>query len=182
MDESPFSISISSEQLDNLGRKLHLTKLPDELQDADWDYGAPLTDIRRLVDRWKSGFDWRKHEAALNMELPQFTRDIAVEGFRDIERALCTQEKRPERGDSAIVWPGSFIEVRKMMPRLTTVTPGHPSFHVVAFSLPGYGFSEAPSKKGFRTPQYAEVGNKLMLALGYNEYVTQGGDASTTRI
>jgi hypothetical protein len=65
----------------------------------------------------------------------------------------------------------------------------HPSFHVVALSLPGYGFSEAPKKPGFDIPQFAEVytvvlssicsgtdsklcqvGNKLMLSLGYNEY------------
>ncbi|KAJ7282441.1 Alpha/Beta hydrolase protein [Mycena rebaudengoi] len=179
MAESPFSISISSEQLENLGRKLHLTKLPDELQDADWDYGAPLTDIRRLVDRWKSGYDWRKHEAALNMELPQFTRDIAVEGFGTLNVHYVHKKSVLDEAIPLLFvhgWPGSFIEVRKMMPLLTTVTPGHPSFHVVALSLPGYGFSEAPSKKGFRTPQYAEVGNKLMLALGYNEYVTQGGD------
>ncbi|KAJ7082968.1 Alpha/Beta hydrolase protein [Mycena epipterygia] len=51
-----------------------------------------------------------------------------------------------------------------------------PSFHVVVLGLPGYGFSEAPSTQGFDIAQYAEVGNKLMLALGYNEYVTQGGD------
>ncbi len=30
-----------------------------------------------------------------------------------------------------------------------TELPEHPSFHVVALSLPGYGFSEAPKKRGF---------------------------------
>jgi len=33
------------------------------------------------VAYWKDGYDWRKHEAQLNDELPQFTRDIEVEGF-----------------------------------------------------------------------------------------------------
>jgi len=73
-------------------------------------------------------------------------------------------------------WPGSFIEVRKILPLLVQADAEHPSFHVVALSLPGYGFSEAPKKPGFDIPQFAEVGNKLMLSLGYNEYVTQGGD------
>jgi len=73
-------------------------------------------------------------------------------------------------------WPGSFLEVRKILPLLVEQSPEHPSFHVVALSLPGYGFSEAPKKQGFEFTQYAEVGNKLMIALGYNEYVTQGGD------
>jgi len=59
---------------------------------------------------------------------------------------------------------------------LSQKSADHPSFHVVVLGLPGFGFSEAPSTKGFDMAQYAEVGNKLMLALGYNEYVTQGGD------
>lgn len=55
-------------------------------------------------------------------------------------------------------------------------TDGSPSFHVVAPSLPNYGFSSAPSKPGFGIPQYAEVCHKLMLKLGYSLYATQGGD------
>lgn len=84
--------------------------------------------------------------------------------------------------------PGHFLEVRKMLPILTAVSSDHPSFHGVALSLPGFGFSEAPEKKGFAGPRFAEVctlnigngryverlssqvGNKLMLALGYEEY------------
>lgn len=59
---------------------------------------------------------------------------------------------------------------------LVEASPDHPNFDIVAFSLPGYAFSEAPKKRGFALDQYAEVGHKLMLALGYEEYVTQGGD------
>jgi hypothetical protein len=43
-------------------------------------------------------------------------------------------------------------------------------------SLPGFGFSEGTKKKRFATAQCAETAHKLMLSLGYNEYVTQGGD------
>lgn len=55
------------------------------------------------------------------------------------------------------IGPGSFIEVQKLLPLLTAASPDHPSFHVVAFSLPGFGFSEAPRKPGFAGKQYAEV-------------------------
>ena len=78
--EISFSITVSDEQLSILRQKLALTTFPDELEDAGRDYGAPLADIRRLISRWKEGYDWRKHEAQLNAELPQFTRDIEVEG------------------------------------------------------------------------------------------------------
>ncbi len=79
--ESPFKISIPEDKLKLLQQKLAFVTFPDELEDSGTKYGAPLKDIQRLVARWKDGFDWRAQEAALNAELPQFTRDIEVEGF-----------------------------------------------------------------------------------------------------
>jgi len=81
MTETPFRIAISDQDIDDLKKRLDLTRFPDELEDVGRDYGAPLRDIQRLVAYWKDGYDWRKHEAQLNDELPQFTRDIEVEGF-----------------------------------------------------------------------------------------------------
>ncbi|KAJ7154471.1 Alpha/Beta hydrolase protein [Mycena filopes] len=179
MAETPFKISVSTEDLDSLKQRLDLTHFPDELEDANWTYGAPLAEIKRLVARWQNGYDWRKHEAQLNAELPQFTRDIGVEGFGTLNVHYVHKRSALEGAIPLLFvhgWPGSFIEVRKIAPLLTEVHPDRPSFHVVAISLPGYGFSEAPKKMGFRLAQYAEVCNKLMIALGYTEYVTQGGD------
>ena len=45
-----------------------------------------------------------------------------------------------------------------------------PAFHVVAPSLPNYGFSDGVKKRGFALRQYAETCNKLMLQLGYGQY------------
>ncbi|OBZ71114.1 putative epoxide hydrolase [Grifola frondosa] len=176
--EQPFKLSIPDSELDLLRRKLDLARLPDELDEAGWEYGVPLADIRRLLARWKDSFDWRKAEAAMN-EFPQFTRNIEVDGFGTLNIHYIHQKSTVENAVPLLFvhgWPGHFLEVRKMLPLLTTVSPVHPSFHVVALSLPGYGFSEAPKKKGFAGDQYAEVANKLMLALGYREYVVQGGD------
>ncbi len=79
--ETPFKIFIPEEKLKLLQQRLALVTFPDELEDSGTKYGAPLKDIQRLVARWKGRFDWRVQEAALNAELPQFTRDIDVEGF-----------------------------------------------------------------------------------------------------
>jgi len=78
MTEQSFTISIPESKLDHLHAKLDLVTWPDELEDAGTTYGAPLADIQRLAARWRNGYDWRKHEAALNAEMPQFTRDIEV--------------------------------------------------------------------------------------------------------
>ncbi|KAF8968915.1 Alpha/Beta hydrolase protein [Flammula alnicola] len=177
--EKPFKIAVPDASITLLQQKLALATFPDELDEAGWEYGAPLFDIRRLVARWKEGYDWRKHEALLNDELPQFTRDIDVEGFGTLNVHYVHKKSEVEDAIPLLFvhgWPGSFLEVRKILPLLVEASPEHPSFHVVALSLPGYGFSEAPKKKGFALAQFAELGNKLMLALGYNEYVTQGGD------
>ncbi|KDQ64768.1 hypothetical protein JAAARDRAFT_28408 [Jaapia argillacea MUCL 33604] len=177
--EKPFKIAVSDDQIDALQKKLDLTRFPDELDDARRDYGVPLADVQRLVNHWKEGYDWRKHEAKLNEELPQFTTDIQVNGFGSLNIHYVHKRSEVEGAIPLLFvhgWPGSSLEVRKILPLLTSSSPDHASFHVVAVGLPGFGFSEAPKKKGFRIAQYAEVGNKLMLGLGYTEYVTQGGD------
>lgn len=66
------------------------------------------------------------------------------------------------------------MEVLPILPLLAS--PGGPAFHIVAPSLPNFGFSEGVKKRGFAAAQYAETCHKLMLSLGYPEYVTQGGD------
>ncbi|KAJ7243787.1 Alpha/Beta hydrolase protein [Mycena rebaudengoi] len=174
--EISFTISIPEQKLSLLRRKLELTNFPDELEHSGWEYGVPLKDLRRLVERWSNGYDWRKHEAQLNSELPQFSRDIKVTGHGTLNIHYIHKKSEVTESHPAPVRPGGFFEVRKLLPLLTEVTADHPAFHVVALSLPGYGFSEAPTAKGFDLEQYAEVCNKLMMALGYYEYVTQGGD------
>ncbi|KAF9266802.1 alpha/beta-hydrolase [Marasmius fiardii PR-910] len=173
---SSFEISVPDVSITNLRQKLELARFPDELEHAGWDYGVPLSDIRRLVARWKDGYDWRKHESALNDELPQFTRDIDIEGFGSLNVHYVHKESEVKTAIPLLFihgWPGSFLEARKILPLLIS---GTPSFHVVAVGQPGYGFSEAPHKKGFNIPQYAELCHKLMVSLGYTEYVTQAGD------
>ncbi|OCH91108.1 alpha/beta-hydrolase [Obba rivulosa] len=177
-NEQPFKVAIPDADIELLRKKLELTTFPDELENVGWDYGVPLADVQRLVARWKDGYDWRKAEAEINA-FPQFTRDIEVDGFETLNIHYVHQRSTVENAIPLLFvhgWPGHFMEARKIIPLLTAATPDQPSFHVVALSLPGYGFSEAPKKKGFSAAQYAEVGNKLMLALGYNEFVTQGGD------
>jgi hypothetical protein len=81
MSETLFQINVPDEKLTTLHAKLELATFPDELEDAEWKYGAPLADIKRLAEHWKNGYDWRKHERELNQELPMFTRDIEVDEF-----------------------------------------------------------------------------------------------------
>lgn len=97
---TPYKISVPDSSLDLLQQKLALVTFPDELEDADWAYGAPLADIQRLVARWKDGYDWRKHETAINNDVPMFTMPIEVEGFGALEVHFA--HKKSEVGEDAI--------------------------------------------------------------------------------
>jgi hypothetical protein len=80
MAEQPFTVSIPDAEIELLRNKLALTRLPDELDESGWEYGSPLADVKRLVERWQNGYDWRRHEAEIN-QLSMFTRDIEVKDF-----------------------------------------------------------------------------------------------------
>jgi hypothetical protein len=180
-DTKPFKIDISNEAIEVLEKKLALATLPDELEGAGRDYGVPLADVQRLLSRWKDGYDWRKYEKQLNDELPQFQKHIDVVGFDSLNVHYVHKKSEVEgaipllfvhgceclglKTDSDVslfnpfsnAGPGSFYEVRKILPLLTQGATDEVSFHVVALSLPGYGFSDGPKRKGFAIDQYAEV-------------------------
>ncbi|KAJ3485846.1 hypothetical protein NLI96_g4677 [Meripilus lineatus] len=188
MSEQPFKLHVSDADLQLLKQKLELTRLPDELDEAGWQYGTPLHDVKRIVARWKDSFDWRAYETRVNT-LPQFTRDIEVEGFGSLNIHYVHQRSKVENaipllfvhGYTGTQGPGHFMEAEKILPLLVDSKSDGPSFHVVALSLPGYGFSEAPKKKGFAGAQYAEVSNvlpkvKVKKRTQLLVTVVQGGD------
>jgi pimeloyl-ACP methyl ester carboxylesterase len=177
----PFKIAVPDADLERLKTKLSQAKFPKDVDMSDsWSYGTPLKDIKRLAAYWRDGFDWRAAESQLNAQLSQFTTAVAVDGFGDLE--IHFLHHRSPRQDSILLllahgWPGSFYEAVRLLPLLTSPSdPSHPSFHVVVPSLPNFGFSAPVTKPGFGPDQHAETCHKLMLQLGYDRYVTQGGD------
>lgn len=133
----PYKINISDDRLSRLKQKLALADFPDELEDAAWDYGSPLADIKKLTAYWKDSFDWRKAESKLN-ELPHFTTDIDVDGFGTFKVHFVRQKSSVEGAIPLLFvhgWPGSFIEVSKMIGDLTKGGADQPAFDVVV-SIP----------------------------------------------
>lgn len=75
------------------------------------------------------------------------------------------------------IGPGSFYEASKIIPILTEARDDSPTFHVVAPSLPNFGFSDGTcNQPGFGIKQYAETCHQIMQGLGYTQYASQGGD------
>lgn len=174
-DIKPYKIDVPDAEITKLKNKLAEATWPDTNEFSnDWNYGAPLSDVKRLANYWKDGFDWRAQEKKLNDAVPHFTTNVTIDGYDSLDIHFVHQKStRPGSIPLLFVhgWPGSFIEVLKILPLLTEPANG-PSFHVVAPSLPNYAFSEGVQKKGFSIPQYAEAMHKVMVKLGYDKYGT----------
>jgi pimeloyl-ACP methyl ester carboxylesterase len=77
-------------------------------------------------------------------------------------------------------WPGSVVEFLKVIGPLTDPTAhggeARDAFHVVCPTLPGYGFSDKPTRAGWGVQRIADAWASLMARLGYARYAAQGGD------
>ncbi|MDT8974689.1 epoxide hydrolase N-terminal domain-containing protein [Paenibacillus sp. chi10] len=66
MNMNPFKVSISDEEIEELKQRLRMTRWPDEIPGAKWDYGIPITYMKDIVQYWLYDFDWRKVERRIN--------------------------------------------------------------------------------------------------------------------
>jgi pimeloyl-ACP methyl ester carboxylesterase len=172
-----FKIDVPDSVLTDLADRLARTRFPDQLEDAGWDYGSELSYVKELVAYWRSKYDWRTHERALNQFEHWKTK------VRDLDLHFIHQRSKEPSAMPLLIthgWPGSVYEFHKILGPLTDpVAHGgrkEDAFHVVCPSMPGYGWSEAPKKPGFDIRQVAETGAALMGKLGYTRYGAQGGD------
>jgi pimeloyl-ACP methyl ester carboxylesterase len=176
-----FSVRVPEATLDDLNRRLDAVRWPDELPGAQWDLGASLDYIKSLVSYWRGRYNWRQEEAALN-RLPQYR--LAIDGFRI--HFVHVRGKGPAPTPLVMThgWPGSFVEMVKIIPVLTDPAAhgGLPedAFDVVVPSLPGYGFSDRPGERGMNPNKIAALWVRLMGELGYERFAAQGGDWGST--
>ncbi|KAF2734206.1 alpha/beta-hydrolase [Polyplosphaeria fusca] len=182
MSTKTFEIHIHDDQLTRLRQKLALSDFPIGAQvDDSWNRGPPVAEIKRLVQVWHDSYDWRKAEARLNA-FPQFTTSIDVDEFGSYEVHHIHKKSSASNAVPLLFlhgWPGSFIEVTKVLDDLVEGQSGGTAFHVVAPSLIDFGFSSPSKKESFQFEQHAEAYHKLMLNLGYTQYVIQAGDVGS---
>jgi pimeloyl-ACP methyl ester carboxylesterase len=174
---APFRIEASEADLDDLRRRLQATRWPDRETVDDWSQGIPLAYVQEVCAYWAEKYDWRAREALLN-ELPQFRTGIDGCGIHFVHA------RSPHENALPLVishgWPGSIVEFHKVIGPLTDPTAyggdAADAFHVVCPSLPGYGYSEKPTRSGWNVERIADAWGQLMRRLGYERYLAQGGD------
>lgn len=170
-------ISIDDAVLEDLRERLARTRLPDAETVTDWSQGLPLTYAEQLRRTWAEQYDWRRLEAELNRHDPSRT---VVDGL-----GIHFLHRRSPHAEAVPLilthgWPGSVVEFLGVIDALADPTRhgGTPeqAFHVVVPSLPGYGFSDAPTSPGWGRDRIADAWVELMSRLGYDRFIAQGGD------
>src|SRR5262245_16297477 len=173
-----FRIHVSDDTLRDLKERLRRTRFPDQIAGTGWDYGTDTQYLKELVAYWGRDFDWRKQEKRLN-QLHHYRAEI--DGLRI--HFIHERGKGPNAIPVLMLhgWPSTFVQFEKIIPLLTDPAahgaPNAPSFDVVVASLPGYGFSDAPTERGFAIRAMADRMMKLMTeTLGYKQFALRGSD------
>lgn len=179
-DVLAFDAQATDSDLDDLRSRLAAARMPgaETVSGAAphrrWEQGVPLADLEDVVAYWQTEYDWRAFETRLN-RIGQFRTTIDGLGIHFLHR-------RSPRGDATPLilthgWPGSVAEFAHVVDELADPNdPAKPAFHVVAPSLPGFGFSDKPNTTGWGIEKIAAAWVQLMDTLGYPRFVAHGGD------
>ncbi|MFG1646815.1 epoxide hydrolase family protein [Amycolatopsis sp. NPDC049252] len=178
-DISPFRVEIPQAELDELHRRLATARYPEPApgDEPDWSRGIPPERVRELAGYWRTGYDWRAQEAALNA-FPQFTTEI------DGQRIHFLHVRSPEPDALPLLlthgYPSSVAEFLDVIGPLADPAAhggdAADAFHVVVPSLPGFGFSTPLSGPGWELARTTDAFAVLMTRLGYDRFAAQGGD------
>ncbi len=173
---TPFKIPFDAAMVADLQHRLDSTRWADAVTN-DWSMGTEQTFLEQLIRFWRHDYDWSERVELLN-KLPHYRTTIDGCGLH----FLHFRAGKPDAVPLLLMngWPSSFAEYQKLAPLLLS---GNPAFDVVIPTMPGFGFSDRPTRP--YQFEYAELFPKLMTVLGYDRFMVAGtdiGSGTATRI
>ena len=173
-----FEIEIPATRLADLRHRLDRVRYPHDYANDDWAYGVNGKYLRELVDYWRTGYDWRAQERAINSFEHYRTRidDVPVHFLRAAGRGPAPIPIILSHG-----WPWTFWDLHAVVEPLADpgAHGGDPAdaFDVIVPSMPGFGFSTPLTRTGINFWATADLWHRLMTeGLDYPRYAAQGGD------
>ena len=174
---TPFEVHVEDSVLDDLRQRLALTRWPDQIPGSGWERGADSDYLRALVDYLRDDFDWRAAERVQNT-WPQFLTTL------DGARVHFFHVRSPHLGARPLLlthgWPSTPLEFLEVIGPLTDPTAyggrAEDACHVVAPSLPGFGWSLPTTEGGWHPGRIARAWLELMARLGYERFAAHGTD------
>ena len=171
----PFRIEVDDRELDDLRWRLERARRrrgPGERADPGWEHGTSALYLTKLLDHWRTAYDWRRHEARLN-RVPQYT--TAVDG--ELLHFVHVRGRGPRPLPLLLLhgWPDSFDRFHRVLPLLGEL-------EIVVPSLPGFPFTgplRCPSAEQ-PTRRAAYLIWRLMVdILGHEQFIVAGGDGGS---
>ena len=177
-----FRIEAPQAELDDLRARLEHARWPERETVDDWSQGVPLAYLRDLCRYWADGYDWRAQEKRLN-QFTQFKTKIDGLYIHFVHQRSSVSGARPLLLLNG--WPSSFDEYSRVIGPLTDPVRyggrAEDAFDVVIPAMPGYGFSDKPSQRGYGNAKIAAGWATLMTRLGYTRYGVVASDIGITR-
>ncbi|KAH7110582.1 Alpha/Beta hydrolase protein [Dendryphion nanum] len=177
-----FQLNVDQAFIRQTHQKVSLSRAPLTIPDGSND-GPSVEDYNAIQSYWVNNYNWESVQQSINSRFHQFTTTVKNENSDYTEPVpLHYVHHISPRADATPMlfihgWPGSFLEVGPIIDLLTNPpNTSLPAFHVVAPSIPGFGFSPAPVRTGFGTKEAGHAFHSLMTQLNYTKYVINGGD------
>lgn len=113
----PFKINVSPETLNWVTERVKTSRIVPDLRHPkgqEWADGTPSATMEKLVNYWKTSYDWRKMEERINSTFKMFTVDLEEAG--ETINLHFVHHKSGREGAVPLLfahgWPGNFLEVR----------------------------------------------------------------------
>ena len=177
----PFTLNVSDQDISEWRQLLQVSKLAPETYEGrqeDRRFGVSRKWLSDAKDYLLNKYDWRAQEKHIN-SFPNYKMQIEDVDLHFV--AVFSEKKDAIPIIFMHGWPGSFIE---FLPMLTLVKEKYPTkdlpYHLIVPSLPGYTLSTVQSTdKEWKLEDTSRVLNQLMLNLGFDKYLAQGGDVGS---
>lgn len=170
----PLNITFNESFVADLRKDLDRAIWPSEPQDASWDFGIPITFLKKLVAYWKDEFDWQQAESDLNATTHchvTLSTDDGANVQVHVEVLNAEMLDKPPLLMTA-GWPSSFLEYRHTKSLIASQVDR--AIYIV--DLPGFGLSSPPPRP-LSPREIARMWRSMMTdVFGHKSFVAQGGD------